>query len=498
MIDRWCLEENSIGACLINAGPGGGNVSFPCIAGSTYPLKLEYKHIQGFAAVNLSYGSPSIARISIPSTRLFHSPADIHGSPFSVVVTPSVENASQSVVNGTSISIATAGVLSVFTIRAKDAYSNSKTLWDSTFTVFVSQGNQLKETHAAISANVVPGTYRASYIVTQAGPATISVALAATGGIAATYYASTNSSTYGQYAVATSTEPVMDISWNGSALSYLPNFFGTVRWQGLIRPTATTPYTFMILQDIRNTTFPSDRVQLWLDGQLLVDQWTSLGEVPTAVSVAFPMVYEFYEVEMLYQSQSFGRLRLPATRGGGQTPSTIPSSNLFTGQPVANSPYTVNVFPALTDLDYSNLAGVYLTLSTAGAPAQFSVISRDSFGNLRNASGDVFLFHAVSSTSAEVLDSSSQYIGNSIYTLSYVATLQDSYQIQVTPKIKAALLLSIDRLTADFSGKCNEVLHVMGICCPSVCHNSLFFWDSNIHCNGRLFCNIHNSGKLTK
>jgi hypothetical protein len=431
IIDRWCLEYNQLSACVTDAGPGEGNASVPCISGRAYPLTLEYKHVQNSAAVTLSYGSPSIARTVIPSARLFNSPADIHGSPFSVVVFPNVADGRQSVVNGSTISLTTAGVLSVFTIRAKDEYANSKTLWDSTFTVFVSQGNQLKESHGVISANVEPGAYRVSYTITRAGSSSISIALAATGGIAATYYKSYSSSGYEQSDTLTRVESTMDISWNGSAINYLPNSSGTVRWQGLIRPTSTTPYTFITMQDLKNASFPVDRVQLWLDGQLLLDQWTSLDFAPASVAVSFPMAYEFYEVEMRYQSQAFSRLRLTAARAGGSLPTTIPSSNLFFSKVVADSPYAIQVVPAYSDLASSILAGSFLTVSTAGVLAQFSIFSRDRFGNQRNASGDTFLFHAVSSNTAEVLDSASEYIGNGIYRISYVAKVQDTYQIQV-------------------------------------------------------------------
>ena len=352
-----------------------------------------------------------------------------------MVVFPSSTDSSQSVVNGTTLSTTTAGLLSVFTIRAKDAYANSKTAWDNSFMAFVSLGNKIKKTHAAISANVEPGSFRVSYTVTRAGTSSISIASAATGGIAATYYTSFNSSGFEQSAAVAGVESVMDISWNGSALAYLPKYVGTVRWRGLIRPTATTPYTFVTLQDVKNASIPSDRVQLWLDGQLLLDQWTSLDFTPAAVSVSFPMAYEFYELEMLYQSQAFTRLRLPVIRLAGNAPSAIPSSNLFISQPVADSPYSIQVLPALTDLASSVLAGSYLTLSTAGAAASFSLISLDRFGNRRNTSGDTYLLHAVSSAYAQVLDSSSVYVGNGIYSFSYVATLQDSYQVQVVVMI---------------------------------------------------------------
>jgi hypothetical protein len=429
VIDRWCREQGPLRACMVDSGPGEGNATISCISGKVYSLTLEYKHVQHDAVVILSYGSQSVVKQIVPSSRLFHSPNNVHGSPFSVTVKPAQVNAMQSLVNGTTISVSTAGLLSVFTIRARDFFSNPKTLWDSSFSAFVARGDQNKKVHAAVSANVEPGTFRVSYTTTQAGASSLLVLWAATGGIAATYYRSSNSTGFEKAAQITKIESIMDISWNGTAKSYFPDRLGTVRWKGLIRPTVATPYTFTTLQDPSNSTDPVDRVQLWLDGQLLLDQWTSLDQTPLSVSVAFPVAYEFYEVEMLYQTKSFNRLRLPASRGSVQA--AIPSSSLFLGQQVADSPYPIQVRPALTDLTSSDLQGSFLTLSTAGVLAQFSVLSRDRFGNRRYEPGDEFLLHGVSSASAQILDSSSVHVGNGVYTLSYVATLQDAYEIQV-------------------------------------------------------------------
>jgi hypothetical protein len=429
VIDRWCREQGPLRSCMVDSGPGEGNATLSCISGKVYSVTVEYKHVQNEASVLFSYGSQSIVKQAVPSSRLFHTPNNVHGSPFSVTVKPAQVNEMQSMVNGTTLSVSTAGLLSVFTIRARDAFSNPKTLWDSSFSAFVSRGDQNKKVHAAISANVEPGTFRVSYTTTQAGPSSLLVLWAATGGIAATYYRSSNSTGFETAAYITKTESMMDISWNGTARSYFPERQGTVRWKGLIRPTVATPYTFTTLQDSSNTTNPIDRVQLWLDGQLLLDQWTSLDQTPLSISVSFPVAYEFYEIEMLYQSKSFNRLRLPASRGSVQA--TIPSSSLFLGNLVADSPYPIQVHPALTDLTTSDLQGSFLTLSTAGVLARFSILSRDRFGNRRYELGDEFLLHGVSSSAEQVLDSTSVYVGKGVYAMSYVATLQDTYEIQV-------------------------------------------------------------------
>jgi hypothetical protein len=495
VIDRWCKERGPLRACLVDSGPGEGNATLSCISGKTYPLTVEYKHVQNEATVRLSYGSQSIAKQAVPSSRLYHSPTNVHASPFSVIVKPAQINAMQSLMNGTTLSVSTAGLLSVFIIRARDKFSNPKTLWDSSFSAFVSRGDQNKKVHAAISANVEPGTFRVSYTTTQAGASSLIVIWAATGGIAATYYTSSNSTGFEQAAQLSKTEPIMDISWNGTAKSYFPDRQGTVRWRGLIRPTVATPYTFTTLQDSSNSTNPDDRVQLWLDGQLLLDQWTSLDQSPVSVSVSFPVAYEFYEVEMLYQSKTFNRLRLPVSRGSVQV--AIPSSNLFLGQLVADSPYPIQVHPALTDLTSSDLQGSFLTLSTAGVLAKFSILCRDRFGNRRYEAGDEFLLHGVSSASTQILDSSSVHVGDGVYTISYVATLQDSYQIQVcTVKLFKCQIpnILIKCLCAGGSWKLAKKFSTVGICSRSMCQYSTDFWSSSVCCNCWFFSDIHHSG----
>ena len=47
-----------------------------------------------------------------------------------------------------------------------------------------------------------------------------------------------------------------------------------VRWAGLVRASLASTYTFHTLLSGERTNH--ERVKLWVDGQLLIDQWTSL------------------------------------------------------------------------------------------------------------------------------------------------------------------------------------------------------------------------------
>lgn len=112
---------------------------------------------------------------------------------------------------------------------------------------------------------------------------------APTSGINADYYIGKN---FEKLALSR-VDPAIDFVWNSSPAAGLPEDGFSVRWQGSIVPAATGAYDF--------TTRSDDGVRLWLNGVLVIDNWTDHGEtwdsatINLTAGVPVEVKMEFYE-----------------------------------------------------------------------------------------------------------------------------------------------------------------------------------------------------------
>ncbi|NQT89338.1 lamin tail domain-containing protein, partial [bacterium] len=124
-----------------------------------------------------------------------------------------------------------------------------------------------------------------TYTVTVAGVTALSGNPVAPG-IQATFRAGRVNGLYGEYydnqdltaLTVVRTDPTIDFSWAG--ISPAPGVAAnsiSVRWTGTVLPLYTETYTFWTLSD--------DGVLLWVDGQLLVDNWTNHGSTEDSHSI---------------------------------------------------------------------------------------------------------------------------------------------------------------------------------------------------------------------
>jgi glucose/arabinose dehydrogenase len=96
----------------------------------------------------------------------------------------------------------------------------------------------------------------------------------------------------------------------------------SVRWTGNVVPSASQTYTFYTVSD--------DGIRLWVNGNLVIDNWTNHGPTENTANVAlvagqsYPIRLEYYDngggaVAKLHWS-SPSMTRRPVTAGGGSTP----------------------------------------------------------------------------------------------------------------------------------------------------------------------------------
>jgi hypothetical protein len=463
------------------------NATLDATAGLLYDLKVEYRHTTGDAGAVLSYASPSVAKRVIPSSRLFNSPQHVFGSPFTSYVSPAPTCGTTSFSTGAGLCGATAGHYAAFTIQARDEYQNTRTKWEDTFVVKASQTDHLgRAKTGTVGANVVKGRYNVAYLVTKAGSMGVFASLAVAGGITATYYDSVSATYYSsptqlshaEYSLPAKSRVDTNIHANnyfattggGSCSCTLPGASsgtaagGTcgclatclvqdqvfaVRWSGFIRPSTAAEYTFRTIAV--SPANEQERVKLWLDNQLVIDQWTSLSATAPSAKFSFPVSMDYYELEMEYRSEVADKTDLSTYNDNNADSPTarlvacnyavhgadcatylkaVPSSYLAQSADVLSSPFMVTVKPDVTDFAVSKMAGVALSIATAGVESQFVLQAKDTWGNTITAGGDQYLVH-IASVGGSVLEGVVEDNGDGTYGVSYTPSVQGTYDVNV-------------------------------------------------------------------
>ena len=244
------------------------------------------------------------------------------------------------------------------------------------------------------------------------GTATLSSPLSEVPGqVADVFDASKTSSFEGCFAPDTSSEYVLFSS--SSAPGSISGSVFAVRWAGLIRASLASSYTFHT--SLSGDASSHERLKLWIDGQLLIDQWSSLDSL-SMVSLA-PSTFKknergarggednevLYHVQVDYKrGKSTGlpaRMRLEWNNldihgytAAGDLPATkhLEPHHLYTALPIPTTEY-LSLEPGSTCASLSEVHGAGLTAATAGIAAAFLVTARDAFSNLRELHEDSWL-----------------------------------------------------------------------------------------------------------
>jgi len=103
------------------------------MAGTLYPMRLEYKQVVGNASAHLSWSSRSQGKIIVPSTSLYSNSTtyNLCNRNESLYVEPAVVCSATSTAEGAGLTGATAGMPAKFTIQSRDEYMNNRKLSDA-------------------------------------------------------------------------------------------------------------------------------------------------------------------------------------------------------------------------------------------------------------------------------------------------------------------------------------------------------------------------------
>lgn len=146
-----------------------------------------------------------------------------------------------------------------------------------------------------------------------------SLAKSAGNGLQAQYYEGTDLTNL----KLTRTDTTVNFNWEQNAPDLaLPTDYFSVRWTGQIQPKYSETYTFYTNSD--------DGVRLWVNGQLLVDNWTdhsvteNSGMIPLIASQSYDIRLEYYEKT----ADSICQLQWSSS---SQSKEIVPESQLFSG-----------------------------------------------------------------------------------------------------------------------------------------------------------------------
>ena len=406
-----------------------------------YDLRLDYHDITGNAYVELHWQSPRIPKQIVPSSNLWVVDAAISHSPFGLTVAPSTMCATQSTVMGTGLTLTTAGVVSRFTIQARDQFANNKTTISDPYVAYIQQDG-----YRGVQVDLQPGQtasggqYEGSYRTYPAGQAGLYISQYIPGGLYATFY--NNPDITGAFAKAVR----QTVAWSGSPTDVpvtgltADNAY-SIRWAGFIRPCrAGDTYTFYTPIDSAD-----ERVRLWVDNSLVIDQWTSLaGTDPSGTPLAFGISNGYYDVKMEYKSlggQTNARVQLEWQSGLTQR-GVIRSDRLFQRELVTGNPFMLTIRPSTVSAGVSTWAGNGLTFATAGVTSSFTIQAKDVYGNDMAYGGQVIVgraFRNGCSTCPPIVHAETVDLGNSTFTVAYTATRTGSYKVHASVAVKGGL-----------------------------------------------------------
>ena len=152
-------------------------------------------------------------------------------------------------------------------------------------------------------------------------------------GLLAQYFNDAGSGIYFTALVLTRTDPTVDFDWAGGApdLQVQADNF-SVRWSGQVMAPVTGSYTF--------TTTSDDGVRLYVNGQLVIDNWTDHLVAQNSAIVALA-AGQMYDIRMDYYDHATLATARLSWAYPGQSTQVVPQWVLYPSLPV-NQPPAVN------------------------------------------------------------------------------------------------------------------------------------------------------------
>ena len=242
-------------------------------------------------------------------------------------------------------------------------------------------------------------------------------------GLLAQYFNDAGNATYFTSLVRTRTDRTIDFNWAGAAPDpavQADNF--SARWSGQVLAPAAGTYTF--------TTLSDDGVRLYVNGQLLIDNWTNHAAVENSGTIALA-ANQKYDIRLdFYERGGAATIRL-SWAYPGRAVQVVPQSALFPATAV-NQPPAVSAGPdqTLTLPSAASLTGV---ARDDGLPNQRLTIHWSKISGREDSSGGTVTF-----SNANALTTTATFGADGIYVLRLTVsdgavTVSDDVTITANP-----------------------------------------------------------------
>jgi hypothetical protein len=282
------------------------------VAGQRAEIRLEYYENTGLSVIKLEWQSASQAREVVPQSRLYSGPQDL------VLTSIPVAPASAQVPAGGNVQL---------TAVAKDQFGNAL-LAQPTFTWSIDAGGigsiDAAGLYQAPAAGTGAATVRAA-VGAISGASSLAVGTVPPGtgnGLTAVYF--NNRDLTGTS--ITRTDPTVNFNFAaGSPASFIAADTFSARWIGQIEPRFTEAYTF--------TTTSDDGVRLWVNDQLLIDQWNNHASRQHSGTIAL-VAGERPAIRLEYYENAGQSVIKLEWHSASQAREVVPQSRLYSGPPI--------------------------------------------------------------------------------------------------------------------------------------------------------------------
>lgn len=205
-------------------------------------------------------------------------------------------------------------------------------------------------------------------------------------GLAATYYISS-------WDLTGSTYQRIDSTVNFSNNFAVPGFNDenfSVRWSGQVKSPVTGNVVFSTQSD--------DGVRLWIDGDLIIDNWTLHGTTTDTASAVSLTAGEKYDIRMEFYERGGGEVAILQWAYTGQSTQVVPQAYLFpaTTRPAlsyVNGAASAIIDDAITvaDVDSTAVASGSVVISSNYVSSEDSLLFTDQNGITGTLSGNTLL-----------------------------------------------------------------------------------------------------------
>jgi len=273
----------------------------------------------------------------------------------------------------------------------------------------------------------VPGnpSYTSQYIVQVPGSFSTRVSQLHPLGLFGQYY--DNQWLYGEPSIER-VDPTINFDWSTGLVTATSSNYVSIRWTGKMVVSKSEMYTFYLTAD--------DSANLYFNHSTLINGSAVCcvehrASIFLTIGVYYDIVIEYRQltgaaaISLMYSSASVRKQVVPATA-------------LFYTEDIVGSPFQTQVVPGSADFPYTTAFGDGVSNAIAGNPTTFFIQTKDQTGN--NQSIDYELYDPADLLSVTITGGSTgktvyygdlTYLGNGLFTVSYLPLSAGQYTVSV-------------------------------------------------------------------